>query len=279
MAATTHYAIRGGAQGRERLRILARTMHASTTALFERLGVGEGLACLDVGCGGGDVAFELARRVGAQGRVVGVDLDQAKLALASQEAEAHGLGNVEFRTLDIRNPAAGASFDMVYARFLLSHLEEPRRAVEAFYSFVRPGGLVIVEDIDASGCFTWPESDAFRRYWGLYCAVVQRRGGDPNIGPRLPLLLADGGFERVEMNLTQPIGTHGEVKLINPITMENIADAVLADGLASQEEIDYLIEALHEFAANPRTVAGLARVIQAWGRRPPVFSAFVPPFH
>ena len=78
MPTKIEYAIRGGIAGRERLRILARTLYAGTGALFDRLGVGAGLRCLDAGCGGGDVTLELARRVGPRGRVIGVDLDQAK---------------------------------------------------------------------------------------------------------------------------------------------------------------------------------------------------------
>src|SRR5215218_3216591 len=100
MTTKIEYVIRGGVAGRERLRILARTLHVSTSALFDRLGIGAGLRCLDVGCGGGDVTLELARRVGPRGRVVGVDIDEAKLDLARQEAAAQGIANVDFRTLD-----------------------------------------------------------------------------------------------------------------------------------------------------------------------------------
>jgi hypothetical protein len=49
--------------------------------------------------------------------------------------------------------------------------------------------------------------------------------------------------------------------------MENIAGAVLDDGLASQQEIDELVRELYDFAADPSTVAGMPRVVQAWGRR------------
>jgi hypothetical protein len=51
------------------------------------------------------------------------------------------------------------------------------------------------------------------------------------------------------------------------LTLENIAGAVLADGLASQEEIDEVARELYEFAAAPDTLAGTPRIIQAWGRR------------
>jgi 2-polyprenyl-3-methyl-5-hydroxy-6-metoxy-1,4-benzoquinol methylase len=56
--AAPHYVIRGGIEGRERLRILARVMRPSTLNLFERVGIASGASCLDVGCGGGDVSFE-----------------------------------------------------------------------------------------------------------------------------------------------------------------------------------------------------------------------------
>ena len=267
MTTTIEYAIRGGLAGRERLRILARTLHSGTSALFDRLGVGAGMRCLDVGCGGGDVTLELARRVGPRGQVVGVDIDATKLGLARQEAAEQGITNVEFRALDIRSGDAGTGFDLVYARFLLTHLADPASAIAAFGRALRPGGLLIVEDIDFKGSFAWPETAAFRRYCELYYAVVHRRGGDPDIGPRLPILLSDSGFAQIDMHVVQPMATQGEAKLINPITLENIADAILQDGLATRQEIDALIHELYTFAADPRTVAGLARVIQVWGRR------------
>ena len=72
----------------------------------------------------------------------------------------------------------------------------------------------------------------------LYTETVRRRGGDANIGPRLPKLLTEAGFEGIEMNVVQPAGTNGEVKRMTPVTMENIRDAVLAEELASRDDID-----------------------------------------
>jgi hypothetical protein len=97
--------------------------------------------------------------------------------------------------------------------------------------------------------------------------TARRRGVDPNIGPRLPVLLLDAGLENVQMQVTQPAGLTGEVKLLNPVTMENIADAVLAEKLASAEEVQQLIDELYAFAHDPRTVASIVRVVQSWGYR------------
>ncbi len=56
--------IRGGKQGYDRLAVLARNWLPTTSALFDRVQLGAGMRCLDLGCGGGDVTLVMARRVG-----------------------------------------------------------------------------------------------------------------------------------------------------------------------------------------------------------------------
>ena len=262
------YAIRGGVKGRERLRILGRVMASASAALFDRIALRDGHVCLDVGCGGGDATLAIARRIAPHGRVTGVDLDAVKLEIAREEAALQHVTNAEFDRLDFRDHSADGAYDVVYARFLLTHLIDPAAAVRTFFSYVKPGGTIALEDIDFSGHFTYPPSHAAERYFELYRATVHRRGGDPDIGPKLPSLLFDAGFDEVDVAVVQPVGLVGEPKLLNALTLQGIADAVLADGLASKDEIDRLIAELFSFAVNPRTVAGLPRVVQAWGRRP-----------
>jgi hypothetical protein len=115
--------------------------------------------------------------------------------------------------------------------------------------------------------FTYPESPAFKRYPQLYCATVAKRGGDPNIGGPLPILVKQAGFVDIGVSVAQPLALEGETKLLNAITMQNIAGAILTDGLASEQEIEDVVRELYEFAANPDTVAGVPRVVQVWGRR------------
>ncbi|HEX4439644.1 MAG TPA: hypothetical protein VH854_06210 [Thermoanaerobaculia bacterium] len=63
---STKYVIRGGSEGRERLRLLASVMGPTTGALLAEIGVPSGAICLDLGCGG-DVTRELARLAGPAG--------------------------------------------------------------------------------------------------------------------------------------------------------------------------------------------------------------------
>ena len=266
------YIIRGGVEGRERLRVLGRAMSATTTALLDRVGIAPGMHCLDAGCGGGDVTRELARRA-APGHVVGVDFDETKLALAREEAEADEIENVHYRAGDIVDAELAPEHDAIYARFLLTHLTDPAAAVRRFAAGLRPGGVLIVEDIDFRGMFCHPPSMAYDRYVDLYTRTTWARGVDPNIGPRLPALLSAAGLTGVHVNVTQPaaIGVQGierDIKLVGPMTLEQIADAAIAEHLITRDELDAVLDDLYRFAADPTTLMALPRIVQSWGYSP-----------
>ena len=265
MSDSSTYVIRGGIPGRERLRILARVMAPTTNRLLDRLGDLTGKRCLDAGCGGGDVTRELAGRAGSGGHVTGVDLDETKLVLCREENA--GVRNLEFRAARVGEDDIGGPYDVVYSRFLLTHLTDPASAVGQFHSVLRAGGLIALEDIDFSGYFAHPFSAAHRKYADLYTRVVQLRGADPNIGPRLPSLLMQQGFTEVDVSVVQPMGLTGEVKLMAPITVEAISEAVVAAGLASAEEMAALAQELYADAANPAVLCGNPRVVQTWARK------------
>ncbi len=116
------YVIRGGKLGYERLQVLARSWQLTTSALLDRAGPGPGMSCLDLGCGGGDVTFELARRAAPGGSATGIDMDEVKLGLARQAAAAQGISNVAFRAQDIYAWAEPGRYDLVYCRNVLQHL-------------------------------------------------------------------------------------------------------------------------------------------------------------
>jgi ubiquinone/menaquinone biosynthesis C-methylase UbiE len=97
------YVIRGGRDGYARLQVLARARRADTVELLRRAGLRPGMRCLDLGCGGGDVSFELASLAGAAGSVVGIDMDEVKLALAQEAATERGFANVEFRAGNVND--------------------------------------------------------------------------------------------------------------------------------------------------------------------------------
>lgn len=261
------YAIRGGIEGKKRLDLLARVMLPTTMQLFDRVGLIRGMKCMDVGCGGGHVTISMARVVGPEGRVIGTDTDADILALAREDAEAAKITNVEFQQQDACARLWQDEFNVAYARFVLSHLGEPHICLAAMVQACAPGGIIVIEDTDFAGSFCYPTCAAYERYKELYQELLQRRGGDSNIGPKLPAMLRQAGIQEVELNVIQPAHINGEGKLMAPITMSRISDALTAEGLATESEVQQLLTELNYVVGDSETVISLPRIFQVWGKR------------
>lgn len=226
------------------------------------------MVCLDVGCGGGDVSIELARLVAPNGRVVAIDLDEVKIEIARAEAADQQVSNVEFRVANLEDCVLPEEFDIAHARFVFTHLRNPEEVLTRIQAALKPGGVVIVADTNFHGLFSRPESPAVQRYVELYAETLKRRKGDADIGLRLPELLSEAGFENINLSVVQHAGMSGDTKLISPITLESIADAVVAERVASRAEVESILVELYEFARDPNTLLSGPRIIETWARRP-----------
>ncbi len=96
---------------------------------------------------------------------------------------------------------------------------------------------------------------------------MNKRGGDPDIGRKLPRMFLAAGVSEVGLHAVQPMSLVGEAKHINPVTLSAIGPAVLADGLATEDELAQIESELEEFANDPATLVAAPRVFQVWGRR------------
>ena len=122
----------------------------------------------------------------------------------------------------------------------------------------RPGGVIVVEDMDHSGIFWYPACPALERHVSLYDQVVRLRGADPEIGPKLPSLFGRVGLRDLHLSHVQPVFVEGEAKRIHQITLENIAPAVVAAGLAAE---------LDGFVQSRGTIVRFPRIFQLWAYR------------
>jgi SAM-dependent methyltransferase len=108
---------------------------------LEALAPAPGERILDVGCGCGTTSLELARRVGAKGEVLGLDISAPMLARAEERACEAGLTNVRFQQGDAQvAPLPPEHFDAVFSRFGVMFFEEPEPAFANLHRALRPGG-------------------------------------------------------------------------------------------------------------------------------------------
>ena len=260
------YVLRGGQAGAARLRLINRVKWPTTERLLGTAGLRAGMRVLDLGCGGGAVTLKMAALVGSEGEVVGIDLDPSILRLAQQEADGSKLP-VTFRHMEAEELNEEASYDFAYARYLMSHLRHPERALESMVRALRPGGLLAVEDVFFPGHICYPPNAAFDRYLELYQAVVRAKGADPAIGPRLMGMALDAGLSDVQVELVVPTFREGEGKRVAQVTIEHIREALLGAELATSIEVDTIVADLQAFADDERTLMSIAPTFQVWGRK------------
>lgn len=112
-------------------------------AIFPKLPVKTGDRVLDVGCGWGDTAMKLARIVGPEGEVVGVDCCDAFLADAEAELQDTDLKNVRFMRGDAEVSLPEGEFDFVFARFGTMFFANPVAGLRNMRKSLRPGGRMV----------------------------------------------------------------------------------------------------------------------------------------
>jgi SAM-dependent methyltransferase len=112
----------------------------------ELAGIRAGDHVLDVGCGSGLVTFEAVARVGAAGRVTGVDLSEGLLARARERAEREGVAaRVDLRLADAHAlPLPDSSIDAVVSLYAFMHFDRPDVATAEACRVLRPGGRVVI---------------------------------------------------------------------------------------------------------------------------------------
>jgi ubiquinone/menaquinone biosynthesis C-methylase UbiE len=261
------YVIRGGQAGVDRLAVLARVWQPLTASFLDRAGVGPGLHCLDLGCGGGDVTLDLARRVGPTGSVTGVDMDPVKLDLAREKAEREGLRNVEFRAMNVYDWAEPDGYDLVFSRLLLQHLSRPLDVLRAMWEAVREGGVLAVEDGDFDGQFCYPPHAGFEFWVTAYPTVLTRHGGDPLTGRKLYDYFTRTGIPAPQLEVVQRIETEGEGRSLPLLTIEATASAIIDEGVATAAQVEVALGQLRELVDDTSTIIALPRHFQAWSRR------------
>jgi ubiquinone/menaquinone biosynthesis C-methylase UbiE len=267
LGAVGRYVIRGGREGYNRLLLLARASWPDTAALFARAGIRPGMKCIDLGCGGGEVTFEMARLVEPGGSVAGVDMDEVKLGLARKAAVERGVSNVEFFAGNVSEWDEPDAYDVVYSRFLLQHLSEPVNLLRRMWSAVRPGGLVIVEDADFDGWCCHPPNEGFDFFVRAYAEVIRRRGGDHAAGRKLYRYFLEAGIPVPRVALVQSVFVSGEGKELAWSTLDATSEVILSEGVASSEELATALASLRQFTDDDTTLIARPRVFQLWSAR------------
>jgi len=268
----TKYALGSAETEIARLRAQAVLMAEPTAVLLQRGGIASGMRVLDLGCGPGDVSFQIADMVGPDGSVVGLDRDAAQLAAANTRRHERGITTVEFVQGDARTFVADRLFDAVVCRLLLMHLPRPAEALAHHLQNLRPGGTFIAVDYDTSGAHACPEMPLYSQVTTWLQAGFRHVGAEPNMGLRLPELFERANLDGVGTLGLQLFAGPGDRWAVSYIVdvVRALQNHILASGVATERDMDLdtLEQRLETQMQEDRAVWAMPTIVGGWGRRP-----------
>jgi SAM-dependent methyltransferase len=256
-----------GEQGRrwaEHQQRIDRMIEAYGDAALQAAAAKAGEQVLDIGCGTGSTTLALARAVGPQGRVFGVDISQPMLAVAAQRAAAHPELNLSFAEADASSAALPTGQDLLFSRFGLMFFAEPAAALRHLRGHLKPGGRC------AFVCWRTPRDNP----WAMAPLMAARQAlgitpppADPLApGPfafadeqRLRGLLAEAGFGTIELqrfDAPNALGATAHEAALNCLQIGPVSRLLREVGAAHQATIVDAIEtALRPHAAADGSVS------------------------
>lgn len=254
----------------ERLERQARELAHESAWLFDEIGVREGWRAVEIGCGPQGCLGLLAQRVGAAGRVVGVERSAEQVESAQRFIAASHFANVEVLCLDGRGSGLpGGTFDLATSRLVLVNVPEPQQIVAEMVRLARPGGVVAFHEPDSTTQRIEPAHPAQDQLLELLARYGALNGVDRSVGLRVPRMLREAGLADVRVNSlvhAYPPG-HGRRMLVLEF-VENARSRVLEKELIAEAELNDLTGALRRHLEDPGTLVVSSLFLQVWGRKP-----------
>ena len=255
----------------ERLRAQARVWEGATARVLDQVGLPKGATCLDAGCGPGETMRTLSERVGAGGRVVGMDTDRSIGILAVEMLHRTGHRQCTFHAHDLAadEPVPGGPFDLVYARLLLFHLPQRAAVLARLWDAVAPGGHLVVQDYDLRSVSVLPDLDSFGEVGRVIISSFGAAGADVSVGARLVQLFEEAGVGTADgTDVTGRIEPFGVGHAMFGSVFRSLLPVALAHGITTEDAAAATLAAFERdadrFAGSPMT---WPLMIGAWKRK------------
>lgn len=259
--------------------ILVDGLTHHSARVFPSLEVEAGDTVVDVGCGFGDTAIELAKKVGPSGSVLGLDCCDAFLEHARADADAAGLANIRFMEADVQTYPFEPVHDFCFSRFGTQFFENPVAALRNMRTALKPGGvmtMIVWRTIDDNPWLGLPRDIILRHLPppgenARTCGPGPFSMADPEVVTKQLEIAGytDIRFERIDVPLL--VGRTPEDAVEFQIALGPAGEIYREAGEEAERRHDEITDALKAELARYETAEGITMDSSSWkvsARRP-----------
>lgn len=175
----------------------------------------EGEVVLDLGSGGGIDVFLAAKKVGPEGRAIGVDMTEEMIELARRNAKKVGLKNVDFRLGEIESlPVEDESVDVIISNCVINLSPDKDKVFSEAFRVLKPGGRLMISDIVLEAELpqeirddpeAWAECISGAIDEKVYLELIRAKGfGDVQLRSKKPYEPAEGYANSIQVEAHKP---------------------------------------------------------------------------
>lgn len=246
MSALSHYSL--GSTDAEHHRLIQLASHEEDRVIdaCRRSGVGPGATAIDLGCGPLGALAALAKVVGSDGTVIGVDASVAALSRARLLNAT--FPQIRFVEADVNTVTIDCA-DLVYSRLMLLHQADPAETLTNAARLLHGGGVLIAHepsDLAMHAPAAEPQVPAMTRVWELVIAAARARGARTDFARRGRAYLEDAGFI-VESQRAYAVHYPPAIGFEIPrVALQSLRPAIAQHALATEDEIARLDRELED---------------------------------
>lgn len=208
MTEQNRYVLGESAGEHSRLRDQSVVLDPLTRQLHSEAGIAAGMSVLDIGTGAGDVAAIAADLVGPDGHVLAVDRDRT--ALDGARSRLGHRPEIEFAEADLGSLDLGRQFDAIVGRAVLMHLRSPVEVLERLARHLRPGGLLVMHELDLSHDWASADTPLLERVRELVLQAFESLGIHSRMGRDLFAGFRAAGLPDPHLTVSVPVGGGAE---------------------------------------------------------------------
>jgi 2-polyprenyl-3-methyl-5-hydroxy-6-metoxy-1,4-benzoquinol methylase len=268
----------------DRQQLMNRLYWPSTLDAFDKFGIlqeasrSDSFQVLEIGCGTGSTTYDLAKTL-PKAWVIGIDTSEEMIALDKTSLTTYSDDIQRRVTFMVKNGEDVGTdfkeqFDIVWLRFVVVHVPDPMTILEAAMKSLKPGGKIVVEDVDASGQFSDPPLFACELLKSVRIEASLLVGGDVERGRMIGRYFHDLGMKNIRCDSFVPV--YGRGLEIDPwerrgtnhnisqeekyqlglrfvdMTLDSLSPNLLERGLCTPEDLVQAKESISEATSQER---------------------------